>query len=191
MPQVKIDNSLFKNPLLKSSNHILVWVYLVCLTNPRPKKAIFNGQDIVLEPWQLITSRRNISKHTSIDNSTIQRILQYLEDVNMIDQQPSSSNRLITLHYRDMIKESEPRTEPQAKWGKRMPDWLSLVAIDISEPQYLRLLDMYPRKVVDDKLVDMDLYCAARWKRYVDYSAALIAWLRKDWVKKLSSRNYL
>lgn len=63
---------------------------------------IWNGHTIVIHEGQLITGRDKLSEITGIPHTTIDRILEYLENEGQIGQQKTTKYRLITiLNWKD------------------------------------------------------------------------------------------
>jgi len=59
---------------------------------------MFNGENVRLEPGQLITGRKDLASKTGIKESTIERILTFFEkSEQQIEQQKTNRNRLITI----------------------------------------------------------------------------------------------
>lgn len=58
---------------------------------------MWNNQIIVIKEGQLVTGREKLSKETGIPESTVERILNYLEKEHQIGQQKTTKYRLITI----------------------------------------------------------------------------------------------
>jgi hypothetical protein len=113
---VKIHRKVFDNPVVTaSSDHLAVWIYLLCHATPKPYKTYFKGKVIELQPGQLITSRNSIlsSFKIRVERSKVERILKSLENEHQIEQQTSNKNRLITILNWDSYQTSEPQAEQQ------------------------------------------------------------------------------
>lgn len=94
---IKIHRKLLSNPLLSKPIWAWLWVVLLLKTNHKKKQIIWNGQNIVIESGQFITGRKQLSEESGIPESTIERILSYLESEHQIGQQKTTKYRLITI----------------------------------------------------------------------------------------------
>jgi len=95
---VTIHRKILDNPVVfKDSDHLSVWVYLMLNATHKKYQAMFNGRSITLLPGQLITGRLSIAKKLKINDSKVKRILFLFKSEQLIDQQPTNQNSLITL----------------------------------------------------------------------------------------------
>lgn len=102
---LKLDRSVLDNPVVtKSTNHLAVWIFLLCSATPKPYKALFEGRETVINAGQLITSRQSIAERMKIkntkgkiDGNVVQRVLKDFENAQQITQQGTNKNRLITI----------------------------------------------------------------------------------------------
>lgn len=90
-----------------------LWVHLLLLTTHSEIPKLFNGKNIILKAGQLITGRKFLSKITKINESKIERILNYLESEQQIKQQKTNLNRLITIVKWKEYQDSEQLIEQQ------------------------------------------------------------------------------
>lgn len=110
---IKSYRSILENPVVtKSTEHMAVWIFLLHSATSKPRKAIFRGKEITLNPGQLITGRNKISSvYKNLNESKVQRVLKDFENTHQIEQQTSSQNRLITLINWDKYQIVEHLTE--------------------------------------------------------------------------------
>ena len=94
---VKLHRKLLDNPIIKKSSYLALWIVLLLKANHRDNKMIWNNNIIVIKEGQFITGRKELSKETSIPETTIERILKYLENGQQIEQQKTTKYRLITI----------------------------------------------------------------------------------------------
>ena len=102
---LKLDRSVLDNPVVtKSTNHLAVWIFLLCCATPKPYKVLFEGRETVISAGQLITSRQSIAERMKIkntkgkvDGNVVQRVLKDFENAQQITQQGTNKNRLITI----------------------------------------------------------------------------------------------
>lgn len=95
---IKIHRKMLDNPVvMKDSDHVTVWLYLLLNAAHASYSVIFNGKRISLQPGQLITGRRKIAEFTGVNESKVKRILNDFKIDQQIDQQSCSQNTLITV----------------------------------------------------------------------------------------------
>lgn len=105
---------ILDNPIIcKDSDYFTVWCYLLLSATHKTKRALFKGKEIILQPGQLITGRKNIAKKFKIDESKVQRILKTLENEQQIAQQTSSQNRLIAIKKWELYQKDEQQNKQQ------------------------------------------------------------------------------
>ena len=64
-----------------------IWCYLLLNATHTEYKSIFNGNEIILKPGQLITGRDVIASKFNINPSKVQRVLKKFEKFGKIEQQ--------------------------------------------------------------------------------------------------------
>lgn len=107
---IKLYRKIWDNPVAaKDADHMAVWVWLLTEAAYRPQDAMFGGRKITLRPGQLVTGRRKISLATRVTESKVQRILKLFENEQLIEQQTSSRNRLVSIARWDAYQACEQR----------------------------------------------------------------------------------
>lgn len=94
---IKLHRKLLDSALMKKGAYLQIWIALLLKANHKSNEFIFNDCKVVLEPGQLITGRKELSKLTGIHESKVQRILKYLENEHQIEQQTNNKFRYITI----------------------------------------------------------------------------------------------
>lgn len=94
---IKLHRQLLDNPISKKPAWSWLWVVLLLKVNHENKKTIWNGKDTEIKSGQFITGRKILSEETGIPETTIERILKYLENGHQIGQQKYNKYRLITI----------------------------------------------------------------------------------------------
>lgn len=116
---IKLHRKLLENPLMKKPTWAWLWVVLLLKANHKENKMIWNNNVIIIKEGQFITGRKELSKDSGIPESTIENILNYLENQQQIQQQKESKYRLITivnwkLHQSsDTQSDNKPTTKQQ------------------------------------------------------------------------------
>lgn len=109
---IKLDRALFDNPWIsKDHDYLLVLVYLMKDATYTEQRTVFNGEDIILKPGQLITGRKKLAEKTGVEEHKVQRVLNRLESEHLIEQQKSRHGTLITLLSEASESESEQPVE--------------------------------------------------------------------------------
>jgi len=105
-----LDNpALHSNPARWS-----VWTHLLMYATHKAMQKEFMGHTIVLKPGQLITGRKYLSEETGISQTSVERILKWLESEHQIGQQKSSQNRIISILNWDKYQISGQESGQQA-----------------------------------------------------------------------------
>ena len=95
---VKIHRKLLGNPIvMKDSDHLSIWIYLLLNATHKEMNAMFNGKKIVLKSGQLITGARAIANDLEINKDKVQRVLNEFKTDTQIDTLASPKGRLITI----------------------------------------------------------------------------------------------
>ena len=111
---IKIYRKTIDNPIVcKDTDHLAVWIYLLCEATHSEIDVIFKGKRITLQPGQLITGRKKIADKFHISEYKVQRILKLFESAQQIAQQASNQNRLVTIlnweYYQQDAQQDEQR----------------------------------------------------------------------------------
>ncbi len=113
---VKVHRSVMDNQIImKSPDHLAVWMYLLLHATHKEQKATFKGKELILKPGQLITGRKMIAEKINISESKVHRVLALFEAERLIEQQTSNKNRLIYLPNWDKQQSAEQPVEQQVK----------------------------------------------------------------------------
>lgn len=111
---IKLHRKLMDNPIImKDSDHLAVWTYLLLNATHAEYPAIFKGQKIILKPGQLITGRKSIAEKLSINDSKVRRILDRFEKDQQIDRQRSNQNSLISLKNWELYQIFDQQNDQQ------------------------------------------------------------------------------
>lgn len=98
----------------KDSSMVHLWIHLLICANHAEREEYFAGKKIICNPGQFTTGRKQLSVATGINESKIERILLKLAKIEQqIEQQKSSTNRLISILNWKEYQESEQPFEQQ------------------------------------------------------------------------------
>lgn len=109
---IKNHRKTLDNPIVcKDAEYFAIWHYLLYEAKYKPCASLFGGKKIMLKPGQLTTGRKQIAQHFNITESKVQRVLKTFESEQMIEQQTSNKNRLITIIEWEQYQMGEQQTE--------------------------------------------------------------------------------
>lgn len=109
---IKLHRKLLENPVvMRDSEYFAIWIYLLLNATHERHPAMFKGEKIMLEPGQLITGRKTMSKELNISESKIYRVLNCYKSEQQIEQQTSNKNSLITVLNWHLYQLSEQQNE--------------------------------------------------------------------------------
>lgn len=111
---VKIYRDLYEHPIVhKDNDYLSVWIYLLLNATHTEMKVEFNKQNVTLEKGQLICGRLQISEKSKVEQSKVERILKRFISEQMIEQQTTTKNRLITILNWSKYQKVEQRSEQE------------------------------------------------------------------------------
>lgn len=95
---IRIYRKMLENPIImKDSDHLAVWIYLLLSATHKGKRVLFGKEEIVLNCGELITGKKQISEKLGISESKVGRILKLFESEQQIEQLTNSQGRLISI----------------------------------------------------------------------------------------------
>jgi len=110
---IKLWRKIDENPIAIKPAYLSIWLYILRFANHKKKSIIWNNKKTMIEAGSFITSSKKIAKGTGVPESTVRRILNYLESELMIEQQTTKRFRLITvINYQD-YNDNERQNEQQ------------------------------------------------------------------------------
>ena len=111
---IKLHRKILDNPIImKDSDHLAVWIYLLAHATHKEYPALFKGKKIMLQPGQLITGRKTIGEALRIEETKVKRILTCFENDQQIARQRSNKNSLISILQWDKYQESAQQNAQQ------------------------------------------------------------------------------
>ncbi len=90
-----------------------LWLHLIFKANHEGKEFLWNGKTIDIKRGQIITGRSKLSLETGINESNVERILNYFKNEQQIEQQSFSKFRLITIKKYGEYQKIEQENEQQ------------------------------------------------------------------------------
>ncbi len=104
---VKLHRKLIDNPICKRPLYCHLWMSLLLMTQHTETSFIWNDERVVVQCGQLLTGRKKLSESTGIKESTVEKILKYLETEQQISQQKTTKFRIITIKNWDAYQTKE------------------------------------------------------------------------------------
>tara|TARA_Y100000593_G_scaffold87999_1_gene169505 strand:- start:3602 stop:4468 length:867 start_codon:yes stop_codon:yes gene_type:complete len=144
---IKLHRKILENPIvMKSNDHLAVWMYLLLNATHKSYDTILEGRRITLQPGQLITGRKVISKCLKINESKIQRILKTFKIEQQIEQQTNPRCRLISIVNWSEYQHNEQQNEQQVNNKRTLNKNVKNIK-NIYNDDFLEFWSMYPKKV--------------------------------------------
>lgn len=112
---IKLHRKLLENPVvMKDSDHLAVWVYLLLNAAHKEHKTLLGGKPVTLHPGQLITGRKKIAKALGMNEHKVERIIKLLKSEHQIEQQASNKGSVISILAWDEYQNNEQQNEQKA-----------------------------------------------------------------------------
>ena len=144
---IKLHRKILDNPVvMKSSDHLAVWMFLLLNATHKEYDVIYEGERITLQPGQLITGRKVISKQLKINESKIQRILKTFKIEQQIEQQTNPRCRLISVLNWSEYQQSEQVIEQQVNNKRTLNKNVKNIK-NIYIDQFNEFWNLYDKKV--------------------------------------------
>jgi DNA-binding transcriptional regulator YhcF (GntR family) len=185
--------NLFTNPTtLKDSDHLSVWIFLLLNTHTHTKEISLYNQKILLQPGQLLITRKELAKKLKICETKIFRILKVLESEQLIEQQTTPRYTLLSIKNWQCYFKSEQQNEQQ----KLVKD-TEIISENVKfRKPTLQEVQEYcqERKNNIDPQKFLDYYESVGWKigkkPMKDWKACVRTWERKQLPpKKFTNQN--
>lgn len=94
---IKLHRKILDNPMHLKSEWFSLWIHMLLLASHDDHSFIWNGEKKELKKGEFVTGRKRLKELTGISETTIERILGYLEGQGKIGQQKTTKYRLITI----------------------------------------------------------------------------------------------
>lgn len=133
---IKLHRKLLDNPVvMKDSDHLAVWIYLLLNASHTEYPVLFGGKKISLKAGQLITGRKSIASTLGISESKVRRILDLFEIDQQIDRQRTNKNSLVSILNWDkyQIFDQQATTNKNNKNIKNIKECKEIIYSDVPE----------------------------------------------------------
>jgi len=127
---VKIHRKILQNAIISKPHYAWLWVCLILLANHKEKEFIWNNKKVVLNRGQLLTGRKKLSKITGVKETSVERVLKYLESEHQIKQEKTNKFRVITIinyekyqgeEHQDDIEETQTKMNRMKRIDSKFP----------------------------------------------------------------------
>lgn len=110
---IYLHRKLLDNPICQNPKYFSLWIILLLKASYIEKEMMWNGGVVKLKPGQFITGREQLSKESGIPQTTVERILDYLQKQHQIGQQKNNRFRIITIENWDKYQLKQLKTDNQ------------------------------------------------------------------------------
>jgi DNA-binding transcriptional regulator YhcF (GntR family) len=107
---IKLYEKLDQSSIYRDSEMVHLWIHLLIKATKFPYKVNWGGEEITLQPGELITGRKKLSSDLRINESKIQRALKQFEKWHMIEQRTNRQSRIVTILNWNQYQETEQRS---------------------------------------------------------------------------------
>lgn len=133
---IKLHRKIINKAFSSKPAYLSVWIHLLLSANHAPKEFMWNGKVILVNEGQFITGRDELSKQTGVPGTTVERILNFLENEHQIGQQKTSKYRLITIVKWDEYQKSDSTLDNKWTTNGQQMDTNKNVKKDKNEKKY-------------------------------------------------------
>ncbi len=109
-----LHRKLLSNAISDKADYLAVWVHLLLMASHKPTYFIWNNKKQTLNPGQLLTGRKKLSRKTGVAESQVYKILEYLELEQQIEQQKTTKFTIITIVNWGTYQDKEQQKEQQS-----------------------------------------------------------------------------
>jgi len=82
---IKLHRRLLDNAIIQKPKYCHLWIVLLLKAAHASISFIWNGQQEIIRPGQVLTGRRRLCEASGIKSTTLERILEYLESGQQTD----------------------------------------------------------------------------------------------------------
>lgn len=94
---IKVHRALSGHHVASDPHSLSVWLHMLLMANHREAKRQINGRVLVVQPGQLITSRKSLAEKTGVNESKVERVLKMLQSEQLIEQHGTAKFRVISI----------------------------------------------------------------------------------------------
>lgn len=183
MGWVKVHRKLSEKVFYrKDSEKVHLWIHLLICANRDEREELLGGKPIKCNSGQFTTGRKQLSEATGINESKIERILTYFEKTEQqIEQQKTSTNRLISILNWSEYQQTEQQTEQQVNNGRTTSEQQVNTLKEVKEVKELNNLVEKSTRFIPPHIEEVKNYCIER-KNDVDPQKWFDFYTAKNWM---------
>lgn len=108
---IKLHRKLLENPIVKKHGYLALWIILLLRASHEERKVMWNGEILIIKEGEILAGRKELAEQSGIPETTIERILDFLENEHQIGQQKTNKFRIITiLNWKEYQNRTAERT---------------------------------------------------------------------------------
>ena len=166
----------------KDSEKVHLWVHLLMSANHAGKEELLGGKPFFCASGQFTTGRKQLSSETGISESKIERILTYFEKIEQqIEQQKTSTNRLISILNWGQYQQSEQQIEQQVNNDRTTSEQQVNTLKEVKEVKELNNIVEKSTRFIPPTIEEVKNYCIER-KNDVDPQKWFDFYTAKNWM---------
>ncbi len=166
----------------KDSEKVHLWIHLLICANRDEREELLGGKPIKCNPGQFTTGRKQLSEATGINESKIERILTYFEKIEQqIEQQKTSTNRLISILNWSEYQQTEQQSEQQVNNERTTSEQRANTLKEVKEVKKLNNIVEKSTRFIPPHIEEVKNYCIER-KNDVDPQKWFDFYTAKNWM---------
>lgn len=166
----------------KDSEKVHLWIHLLICANRDEREELLGGKPIKCNSGQFTTGRKQLSEATGINESKIERILTYFEKIEQqIEQQKTSTNRLISILNWSEYQQTEQQTEQQVNSDRTTSEQRVNTLKEVKEVKELNNIVEKSIRFIPPHIEEVKNYCIER-KNDVDPQKWFDFYTAKNWM---------
>lgn len=166
----------------KDSEKVHLWIHLLICANRDEREELLGGKPIKCNSGQFTTGRKQLSEATGINESKIERILTYFEKIEQqIEQQKTSTNRLISILNWSEYQQTEQQTEQQVNNDRTASEQRVNTLKEVKEVKELNNMGEKSTRFIPPLIEEVKNYCIER-KNDVDPQKWFDFYTAKNWM---------
>jgi len=119
---IKLHRKLLENPIIKKPVYLSIWIILLLKANHKENKIMWNGNVLKIIEGAFVTSRKELASLSSVPETTIEDILNFLERQHQIRQQKTTKFRLITIIEWEKYQNSDNNSDNKPTTSRQQAD---------------------------------------------------------------------
>lgn len=102
---IKIHRKILDSLVFQDDKYFRVFMYILLKVNHADAEILFLGKKMTVKRGQFLTGRKSLSEAIKMSQTTLERVLKFLEDERMIGQQKTNKFRVISVCNYDQYQE--------------------------------------------------------------------------------------